>query len=156
MSKKNQYDNEPVFEQPTSGYYFPPMFRCPPEDERNIEDMDMQPPTPGPMPDMAPEGAAPFMMPGMLGTDTGPMDGPIAEEPYPIEPPLTNIAYLQAYLRTQIGKRVRIEFLIGTNTLTDRSGTLTDVGISYVILRDPSGARVVCDLYSIKFVNIFD
>lgn len=72
-------------------------------------------------------------------------------------PVLTNPGYTQAFLRTQIGKRVRVEFLVGTNTFIDRSGTLEDVGISYIVLREAeTNDRVMCDLYSIKFVTFFE
>ena len=71
-------------------------------------------------------------------------------------PVLSNPGYTQAFLRTQIGKRVRVEFLIGTNTLVDRSGILEDVGISYIVLRDTdANDKVLADLYSIKFVTFF-
>ena len=68
---------------------------------------------------------------------------------------ITNSMYTPAFLRTQIGKLVRIEFLIGTNNLTDRIGILEDVGISYILLRSiESGNILYCDIYSIKFVAI--
>lgn len=71
-------------------------------------------------------------------------------------PTLTNIGYTQAFLRTKIGRKVRIEFLIGTNTFVDRGGILVDVGISYVVLRDTETNNLVMgDLYSIKFVTFF-
>ena len=48
---------------------------------------------------------------------------------------LTNNIYTPAFLREQIGKLIRVEFLIGTNNLTDRTGILEDVGVSYILLR---------------------
>ena len=48
---------------------------------------------------------------------------------------LTNNMYTPAFLRQQIGKIVRVEFLIGTNNLVDRIGVLEDVGVSYILLR---------------------
>ena len=48
---------------------------------------------------------------------------------------LTNNIYTPAFLREHIGKLVRVEFLIGTNNLTDRTGILEDVGVSYILLR---------------------
>ena len=48
---------------------------------------------------------------------------------------LTNPIYTPAFLREQIGKLMRVEFLIGTNTMTDRIGILEDVGASYILLR---------------------
>lgn len=68
---------------------------------------------------------------------------------------LTNSIYTPAFLREQIGKLVRVEFLIGTNNLTDRTGILEDVGASYILLRSiESDNLVYCDIYSIKFVTI--
>ena len=68
---------------------------------------------------------------------------------------LTNNIYTPAFLRQQIGKLVRVEFLIGTNNLTDRIGILEDVGASYILLRSlESNTTVYADIYSIKFVTI--
>ena len=68
---------------------------------------------------------------------------------------LTNNIYTPAFLREHIGKLVKVEFLIGTNNLTDRTGILEDVGVSYILLRAiDSGNLLYCDLYSIKFVSI--
>lgn len=68
---------------------------------------------------------------------------------------LTNNIYTPAFLREQIGKLMRVEFLVGTNNLTDRIGVLEDVGASYILLRSvESNNLVYCDIYSIKFVTI--
>lgn len=68
---------------------------------------------------------------------------------------LTNNIYTPAFLREQIGKLVRVEFLIGTNNLTDRVGILEDVGASYILLRAiESNVLTYADIYSIKFVTI--
>lgn len=68
---------------------------------------------------------------------------------------LTNNIYTPAFLREQIGKLVRVEFLIGTNNLTDRIGILEDVGTSYILLRAiESNVLTYADIYSIKFVTI--
>lgn len=68
---------------------------------------------------------------------------------------LTNTIYTPAFLREQIGKLMRVEFLIGTNNLTDRIGILEDVGASYILLRSiESNNLVYCDIYAIKFVTI--
>ncbi|AJA49346.1 hypothetical protein CPAST_c32800 [Clostridium pasteurianum DSM 525 = ATCC 6013] len=75
----------------------------------------------------------------------------------PGSPRVLGIEYTQGYLRTIIGRRVSVTFLLGTGSLTDRSGILTRVGISYIILRQSqTNTDVLCDIYSIKFVNIFD
>ena len=66
---------------------------------------------------------------------------------------LTNNIYTPAFLRENIGKLMRVEFLIGTNTLTDRIGILEDVGASYILLRSLQSNEVTyADIYSIKFL----
>lgn len=68
---------------------------------------------------------------------------------------LTNNIYTPAFLRENIGKLMRVEFLIGTNNLMDRIGILVDVGASYILLRSlESNTITYCDIYSIKFVTI--
>lgn len=81
------------------------------------------------------------------------ISGPIGEmAPLTVQDSL----YVPGYLKTQIGKRVRVEFLIGSNGTTDRTGTLLGVGASYILLRPSDSDDVLmCDLYSIKFVTFF-
>ena len=68
---------------------------------------------------------------------------------------LTNNIYTPAFLRENIGKLMRVEFLIGTNNLVDRTGILIDVGASYILLRAlESDVITYADLYSIKFITI--
>lgn len=68
---------------------------------------------------------------------------------------LTNPIYTPAFLREQIGKLMRVEFLIGTNNLVDRIGILEDVGASYILLRSfENDSLVYCDIYAIKFITI--
>ena len=68
---------------------------------------------------------------------------------------LTNPIYTPAFLRTQIGKLMRIEFLIGTNNMVDRVGFLEDVGASYILLRSFEGdSQIYADIYAIKFITI--
>lgn len=90
-------------------------------------------------------------MPGVLTRDV--TYGP---DPFNVQGPPTVLdpGYIPAYLRTQIGKRVRAEFNIGTNMYMDRTGTLKEVGISYFVLEDNvTHVRVMCDLYSLKFLS---
>ncbi|NLK85889.1 MAG: hypothetical protein GX279_00150 [Clostridiaceae bacterium] len=66
-----------------------------------------------------------------------------------------NTFFTPGFLRTQIGRRMRVEFLLGTNLLTDRTGTLVAVGASYIVLKlIDSDDLMMCDIYSIKFVTI--
>lgn len=75
------------------------------------------------------------------------------------EPPalnLNSLQFLNAALRTQIGRRVTIDFLIGTNTLTDRSGTLLAVGANYLIINPiETDDLLFCDFFTIKFVTVY-
>lgn len=68
---------------------------------------------------------------------------------------LRNTNFTPGFLRQHLGKLVRVEFLIGTTGLTDRTGLLVEVGASYIVLRSiQDGNLLYCDIYSIKFVTI--
>ena len=63
--------------------------------------------------------------------------------------------YLNGYLRGQIGKNVTVNFLIGMDSLVEKTGRLSDVGFNYIILEDAeTGEQIVCDFFNIKFVRI--
>ena len=73
--------------------------------------------------------------------------------------PLTtfNPMFTPGFLRTQIGRTVRVEFLIGTTGLTDRFGTLVGVGTSYILIQEAQSDDILlCDIYSIKFVRFYN
>lgn len=72
-----------------------------------------------------------------------------------LPPVITNPSYLQGYLRTKIGKFMKVNFLLGTGTFIDKDGILKEVGVDHIVLRDiKTGEDVIGDLYSIKFVEI--
>ncbi len=87
---------------------------------------------------------APVIMPESLGAQT----------PTTLESPY----YTAGFLRNFIGKNMRVEFLIGTSgALVDRTGELVEVGASYIVLRPIlSDDLLMADLYSIKFVTIYE
>lgn len=67
-----------------------------------------------------------------------------------------SLQYINGFLRTQIGKKVTIEFLIGTNTLLDKSGLLLGIGANFLLLRESeTDDLLVCDFFSVKFVRIY-
>ena len=75
----------------------------------------------------------------------------------PGSPIVNNPLYNQGWLTTQIGKYIKIEFLIGSSMLIDREGILQEVGISYIVIKETGTNDIVmCDIYSIKFVRVFD
>lgn len=109
---------------------------------------------------MAPSGTPMQQTGGQMGGQmAGQMPvigaGPVDFESLPTTPVL-DIEYTQGYLKSQIGARIKVEFLIGTNMLLDREGTLVDVGISYIIIREvETDDLLLCDIYSIKFVRFY-
>lgn len=74
----------------------------------------------------------------------------------PMPMTVESLQYLNGFLRTQIGRRVRVEFLLGTNTMTDRSGTLLGVGANYILINESdSDDLLACDFYNIKFIRFY-
>ena len=132
MSKKDQNYNEMFEDQQDMCFNYPPMFRYPCGDIRQ-----------------------------QLGMSQGMVPSPSATESTIPEPTTENVitdtGYLQGYLKTLIGRTMRVSFLIGTSLLVDRVGILKEVGISYIVLQQiDTNIRVVCDLYSIKFVDVYE
>ncbi|AGC67922.1 hypothetical protein Cst_c09240 [Thermoclostridium stercorarium subsp. stercorarium DSM 8532] len=69
---------------------------------------------------------------------------------------LSDINFTQGFLQTQIGRYVKVEFLIGTNMFVDREGTLIRVGTDYIIIQEPeTDDYLLCDIYSIKFIRFY-
>ncbi len=87
-----------------------------------------------------------FGSPSMQQSDVGFQQGP----PFSTDP-----GYIPYFLRSNIGRNVRAEFIVGSNQFVDKTGRLLEVGINYFVLEDYiSHARVMCDLYSVRFVTI--
>jgi len=69
---------------------------------------------------------------------------------------LSNIDFTQGFLQTQIGRYVKVEFLIGVNMLIDREGILVRVGTDYIIIQESeTDDYLLCDIYSIKFIRFY-
>ena len=70
-------------------------------------------------------------------------------------PPVMDKYYIAGYLKENIGKNVRAEFAIAGGFFVDKAGVLKEVGVNYFVLEDNfSRAKIMCDLYSVKFVTI--
>ena|GEM_PF-712262 len=111
----------------------------------NMDDMSFSPNMM--MPDM---GGVAFP-PGMMMPDMGGMAVNLNEPET-----LSNPIYTPGYLREHIGRWMQVEFLIG-DSLTRRDGRLIKVGASYIVLQSAeSGNIVIGDIYTIKFVTIFN
>ena len=60
------------------------------------------------------------------------------------------------FLNAHIGKKMRIEFLLGNN-LVEREGHLTSVSPNYILLHScKCNEKLICNTDSIKFVTIID
>ncbi len=76
-------------------------------------------------------------------------------DPQNIPESLKNTVYTPAFLKKYIGRLVKVEFLIGSTFLEDRTGILLEVGASYIVLRAVQDNNLLyCDIFSIKFVTI--
>ncbi len=76
---------------------------------------------------------------------------PIFNVPGP--PSVMDPGYIPGYLKSQIGKKVRAEFVF-TNLYLDKTGILKEVGYNFFVLEDnATGAMIMCDLYSARFVT---
>ena len=66
------------------------------------------------------------------------------------------IQSLNGFLRTQIGRYMRIEQLIGSNTIQDRFGFLVGVGSNFILLQEiTTGNIMVLDIFSIRLTYIY-
>lgn len=93
---------------------------------------------------------------GGTATPLVPSAGGYPAAPISEMPPSTvqSTMYIPGFLKSQIGRLVRVQFLMGTGTLVDRTGTLVGVGASYILLKlIESDDVMLCDMYSIKFVD---
>ena len=85
------------------------------------------------------------------------------EELMPIMPynqpfPVTgeSIEYLNGFLRTQLGRRVKLEFIVGTSNLESRDGILLAVGANFILINpENSNDLMTCDFYNLKFVTFY-
>lgn len=69
---------------------------------------------------------------------------------------LSSTDFTQGFLQTQIGRHVKVEFLLGTGMLIDREGDLVKVGTDYIIIQETeTDDYLLCDIYSIRFVRFY-
>ncbi len=62
---------------------------------------------------------------------------------------------LNGFLRSQLGRRISVEFVLGTNVV-EKTGYLVGVGKNYIVLYYPASKDyAVCDFFSIKFITVF-
>lgn len=101
-------------------------------------------------------GPTPFSLFGQNPPTLSDNLSPITQLNQPAPVTTESLQYFNGFLRTQIGRKVRVDFLIGTNTLLDKAGTLLGVGANYILLQEEqTDDLIVCDYYSIKFVTVY-
>lgn len=67
-----------------------------------------------------------------------------------------SLQYLNGFIRTQIGRRVTIDFVIGSDTVTQKSGYLLAVAQNYLLINELDTNDVTaCDLYTMKFIRFY-
>lgn len=67
-----------------------------------------------------------------------------------------SLQYANGFYRTQIGKYVRVDQLLGSNNMTTQEGFLIGVGYNYIILQEGFTENIlVVDIYSIKNMYVY-
>ena len=88
-----------------------------------------------------------------------PTSQPIEEYNQPFQPFLVdaqNIQYLNSFARTQIGRMVQVNFMMGTNTVQSLEGTLLGVGANFLLINERGTRNVTaCDFYNVKYIRFF-
>ncbi|MCQ4022127.1 MULTISPECIES: hypothetical protein [unclassified Ruminococcus] len=81
---------------------------------------------------------------------------PITEynQPFPVTG--ESIQYLNGFMRTQIGRRIELQMLVGSDTLVTKEGFLLGIGANYILINETGTNDLTsCDFYNIKFVRYF-
>lgn len=81
---------------------------------------------------------------------------PMTPNGYNEEISYDSVQSLNGFLRTQIGRYMRVEQLIGSNTIQDRFGFLVGVGSNFILLQEiTTGNIMVLDIFSIRLTYIY-
>lgn len=81
---------------------------------------------------------------------------PLTPDGFQEEIDSTALQSFNGFLRTQIGRYVRIEQLVSTDRTEDRLGFLVGVGSNFIILQDIStGNIMVIDIFSIRLTYVY-
>ena len=73
-------------------------------------------------------------------------------KPYPVT--AESIQYMNGFIRTQIGRRVQIQFLMGNAELIEKDGFLLGVGANYILINEIGTNDITaCDFFNIKFIR---
>ena len=81
---------------------------------------------------------------------------PLLPEEYSEVLDYNSLQYLNGIFRTQIGRFVRVQQLVGSNTTQDFDGFLIGVGINYIILQEYANQDIrILDIYGIKQMYVY-
>lgn len=87
---------------------------------------------------------------------TGGSLAPITSMTQPQSIPAESLQYMNGFLRTQVGRPVQVDFLVGTNSIVTRSGILLAVGANFILINETETDDILaCDFYNIKFVRFY-
>ena len=87
---------------------------------------------------------------------TGGSLAPITSMTQPQSIPAESLQYMNGFLRTQVGRPVQADFLVGTNSIVTRSGILLAVGANFILINETETDDILaCDFYNIKFVRFY-
>ena len=87
---------------------------------------------------------------------TGGSLAPITSMTQPQSIPAESLQYMNGFLRTQGGRPVQVDFLVGTNSIVTRSGILLAVGANFILINETETDDILaCDFYNIKFVRFY-
>lgn len=81
---------------------------------------------------------------------------PLLPEEYSEYLDYNSLQYLNGFFRTQIGKYVKVQQLIGSDITEDFEGFLIGVGINYIILQEYSNKNIrILDIYGVKQMYVY-
>ena len=87
---------------------------------------------------------------------TGGSLAPITSMTQPQSIPAESLQYMNGFLRTQVGRPVQVDFLVGTNSIVTRSGILLAVGANFILINETETDDILaCDFYNNKFVRFY-
>ena len=87
---------------------------------------------------------------------TGGSLAPITSMTQPQSIPAESLQYMNGFLRTQVGRPVQVDFLVGTNSIVTRSGILLAVGANFILINETETDDILaCDFYNIKFIRFY-
>lgn len=67
-----------------------------------------------------------------------------------------DLQYVNGFFRTQIGRYVKVDCLVGSNQIVVKYGYLIAVGINYILLQEAGTGNILSvDFWSIKFMYIY-